>query len=838
MKSILLSLCLFISTITLAQWSQVGATQFTNFAKDADLAIHPTNGNAYVVYSDVVNSNRLRVFSFDGTNWLPLGTGFATASGSDIFTMEINPVTGLPWIAYRNNTTNNLDIIRYDGSSWVGESVLALTPGYKLKMQFNSSGQVAVVGSTATINDGTGQLILYSNITGTWQEGFTSPMYLLGAKIEILPNLTVIAARVTGTNKYQKSIITFNGTNWYLSDSLRYYNISNFGGFSAINQNDVLIATFNNKLYYTAQTNGSVYSYTTVATGIQNRGDYAYMKSTTDNRKYIYYIDGSFKVKLKRGFSSFAPDAGIDISSANNKFAKVRCSNVNGNIYVVYNDGEKCSVKVYNIIAPLNKYYVNANVSGGDNSGVSWANACSNLSRVLDLAGSNTTEIWVASGTYKPGTTRSDSFIVGINGLSLYGGFNGTETSLSQRDFTTNTTILSGDINGDDAGHNTGTRGDNSYHIMTVLNADNLIIDGFQLKYGHANGTGTLAYGGAINIGGQTSNLKIKNCVFDENFGLTGGAVRSYLNNNTSMTFENCTFNNNLSRYGSGLYFLVNNSRTVSLNLTNCLFSQNKSQDISSGNNGYTGSAAWIRANDSGANLTTIITNCTFASNQDTGTQSGSERGALALSRRTDGTSTHNVTINNSIFYENKGAGGATTLAVNKGHTNTPDLVVVNNAIDEDNFSNLVYLTNTSNANPLFTNISANNFTLQSGSPAIDAGDNSRIPSGVVTDLLNNQRIHNATVDMGAYEFNSMPLGIATNDMLDSFNLFPNPTKGVLTVNSNEPIHKIEVYTILGKKVLTSNSSKINTQRLANGVYLLKAHTTTNKIGVKRFIKN
>jgi len=44
------------------------------------------------------------------------------------------------------------------------------------------------------------------------------------------------------------------------------------------------------------------------------------------------------------------------------------------------------------------------------------------------------------------------------------------------------------------------------------------------------------------------------------------------------------------------------------------------------------------------------------------------------------------------------------------------------------------------------------NLRLCVGSPAIDAGDNSAIPAGVITDLDGNPRITNAAVDMGAYE--------------------------------------------------------------------------------------
>ena len=78
----------------------------------------------------------------------------------------------------------------------------------------------------------------------------------------------------------------------------------------------------------------------------------------------------------------------------------------------------------------------------------------------------------------------------------------------------------------------------------------------------------------------------------------------------------------------------------------------------------------------------------------------------------------------------------------------------VETSIGEDNFSNISGASSVSNSDPLFTNPSNSDFTLQSTSPAIDAGDNTKIPTGILTlDLLGNDRIFNTTVDMGAYEF-------------------------------------------------------------------------------------
>uniref|UniRef100_UPI0038920744 choice-of-anchor Q domain-containing protein n=1 Tax=Winogradskyella sp. 4-2091 TaxID=3381659 RepID=UPI0038920744 len=90
--------------------------------------------------------------------------------------------------------------------------------------------------------------------------------------------------------------------------------------------------------------------------------------------------------------------------------------------------------------------YVDA-AATGNNDGTSWADAYDNLQIALNNNPAGT--IWVKAGTYIPGTNRTDVFSL-TNNQKIYGGFDGTEVSLSQRDAAVNLTILSGDINGND----------------------------------------------------------------------------------------------------------------------------------------------------------------------------------------------------------------------------------------------------------------------------------------------------------------------------------------------------------------------------------------------------
>ena len=86
--------------------------------------------------------------------------------------------------------------------------------------------------------------------------------------------------------------------------------------------------------------------------------------------------------------------------------------------------------------------YVDADASSGLNDGSSWTNAYTDLQTALTAVVHGDT-IWVAEGSYQPGTTAGHRFEL-VDGVALYGGFNATESRLSERDLDSHKTILSG----------------------------------------------------------------------------------------------------------------------------------------------------------------------------------------------------------------------------------------------------------------------------------------------------------------------------------------------------------------------------------------------------------
>ena len=79
-------------------------------------------------------------------------------------------------------------------------------------------------------------------------------------------------------------------------------------------------------------------------------------------------------------------------------------------------------------------FYVKTAGNGGSdsNDGYTWNTAFATLQKALGVVKSGD-RIWIAAGTYKPGTTRESYFSMKKEGVAIYGGFAGIETSVNER---------------------------------------------------------------------------------------------------------------------------------------------------------------------------------------------------------------------------------------------------------------------------------------------------------------------------------------------------------------------------------------------------------------------
>ncbi len=351
--------------------------------------------------------------------------------------------------------------------------------------------------------------------------------------------------------------------------------------------------------------------------------------------------------------------------------------------------------------------------AGGAQNGSSWDDAFRDLQAALDAAIASScvvSEVWVAAGTYRPsaqfepGNPRSASFEIG-NVVPIYGGFAGDENTRNARNPAANPTILSGDLNGDDAPGFVNTA-DNSYHVITVdANGTPALLDGFVITAGVADGVDRDSGGGAYIWG---TDPVFANCVFVGNYAKTyGGALRiSY----ATTTLVNCSFLGNESAFRGGGVFLHRATVTV----VNCIFSGNRADE---------GGGIFMYLNSS-----LSLSNCTIAAN------TAGEGGGVYNFGITSSTA-----VTNSILWGNTDGGGSDESA--QIHIlSTP---VTLNYCSVQAWTGALGGSGNSASDPLFVDPTGpdqsmgtfdDNLRLAAGSPCIDAGDSTAVGADV-TDL-------------------------------------------------------------------------------------------------------
>jgi len=309
--------------------------------------------------------------------------------------------------------------------------------------------------------------------------------------------------------------------------------------------------------------------------------------------------------------------------------------------------------------------------AAGANTGESWADAYNDLQDALGNIGSG--EIWVAAGSYIPGATRADTFLL-RNNVELYGGFAGTETARGQRDLAINVTMLYGDLLGDDNydwvnGHAVWRNvGDNIHHIVTGDNTNaTAVLDGFVIERGYARGAGgdpgpAVQGGGGLII--QNGSPTIANTTIDGSSGAYGGGAYVF---DGSPSFTDCVFTDNYADIGraGGIYI----GGASSVTFTDCHFEGNAAIGTQSPDGA--GGAAYI---DFGA--TANFTRSVFSRNlanyrtNDQGGASPTKAGAIMAGG--------DVLVQDSYFFANKAHYAGAIYAYN-------GLTLLNNIFDGNN---------------------------------------------------------------------------------------------------------------------------------------------------------
>jgi hypothetical protein len=342
------------------------------------------------------------------------------------------------------------------------------------------------------------------------------------------------------------------------------------------------------------------------------------------------------------------------------------------------------------------RLYVRASAVG-QNNGQNWANAFNDLQTALTYPFStNVTEIWVANGLYKPTQTTDRTVAFALkNGIAVYGGFVGTETTVDSRTLTTPlSTTLSGEIG------NPLSTTDNSDHVLNNagLNASALL-DGFLITGGYANFYG----GGMYN---ENSSPTLRNCIFQNNGSANYGAGMANFTN-SSPRLVNCSFLNNAAIELGGAVFDQANS---SPQFINCSFQ---------GNSAGTYGGAFLNL----VGCQPVLTNCVLFNN------GGSN------------------TFYNILFGDN-------TSGVTATYCLLEPTVITATYLNISGPGNLTNATTSPFASTAGTPLAPTSPAINAGNPTTTTAT-----LGTSIDLAGNPRIFGVQIDMGAYEYQSITCG-------------------------------------------------------------------------------
>lgn len=425
--------------------------------------------------------------------------------------------------------------------------------------------------------------------------------------------------------------------------------------------------------------------------------------------------------------------------------------------------------------AELPRLYVDIDAAPGG-TGASWVDAIDDLQFALALAraSGDVSEIWIAEGTYTPGVHRGVPFDL-VGGVALYGGFNGTEATLGERDIDVHETVLSGDLAGDDDASFTNIADNSVQVIYGFEEAGVCVLDGLTVTGGYSveaqscagNSQGTGDGGGLFAL---FCEIDIRRCLFTRNAALRGGGLflpdvtdwsitdsvllqnraigpsvtsssaGAYLSGSGSpSTFLRNRVLGNISDGGAGGVFFIGGSPTVE----SSEFSGNVSKDGSG--------AGFIGRLMSDA----VFTNLTVANNSNEGNWAAAG-GNLSNSVNSSG----NV-ITNSIFWNNLiRTATSPTLSDNQQLQISGSSGFTPESLTIDSYAGYLTGNDIDGNDPMFVDALGpdgiagtldDDLRLDPASPAVDAGSASLAPPSS-SDLDNEPRLVGPAVDRGAYE--------------------------------------------------------------------------------------
>ncbi len=223
--------------------------------------------------------------------------------------------------------------------------------------------------------------------------------------------------------------------------------------------------------------------------------------------------------------------------------------------------------------------YVDSSASSG--GGGSWQDAYATIEQALS-GPLPVTEIRIAGGVYRPGTSRTSSFIVPPS-VTLRGGFAGRQHPEPDATGPEYETILSGDLLGDDNLDGISGRSDNSYHVLTIpTSVSNVTISNLTIRSGNADADFRADQNRGAGALVQGSGARFENCRFERcsagSLDVIGGGGALY--SSQYLTLANCVFRGNRAALGAALMVEIFPTPPIgAVVLQDCAFEENTADE-------------------------------------------------------------------------------------------------------------------------------------------------------------------------------------------------------------------------------------------------------------------
>ena len=420
----------------------------------------------------------------------------------------------------------------------------------------------------------------------------------------------------------------------------------------------------------------------------------------------------------------------------------------------------------------------------GTGDGSSWENAAGFSSAAATARGVIDHQIWLKEGTYLFATSEN------FDNLFIYGGFNGAEDTLDDRNWALYPTILDGN-NAVSPLRNSTTGSD---AIPCLL--DGVIVQN-GLNPSSENGGGMIVFKGAV----------LQNCIFRNNQtqnAKNGAAVHCHIG---TIEIKNCLFINNTSTANGGAVQIGGNATAL---FTNCTLANNKATGL--------GGAIGVGTNTSHSTLINTLAYNNLSSS-DTSPVYNSYAQNTNINNGGTITSIHSAIESASTKFTDGNDVNHIVLTRDGGSPVLPGFAAPATIIGKSTEQSEI------------EQIEAASYALANGSICIDAGKTDEV-SGISFDLAGKTRVKGTKVDIGAYEFD---LDTATlSPDLSAANITVFVSGNELCVLGAKKSEQLNVYSMQGSLIYSQKiggeSDCIRIPLEHRGIYLVNIGIEVIKI--------